>query len=91
MVWFCVGGHEHGLVVSAPLKDIADGSFRDQVRAARKMSAGDKLAASGDLFDEVCERMRSGIRAELPDADNDSVERILRERVEIARRLEQLQ
>lgn len=63
----------------------------DKVRAAREMSPGEKLAASGDLFDDVCERMRSGIRAEFPDADDESVERILRERVEIARRLEQVQ
>jgi hypothetical protein len=65
--------------------------YRDKIRAARNMSPAEKLAASGDLFDEVCARMRSGIRAQFPDADDEAVERILFERLEIARRLEQAQ
>jgi hypothetical protein len=35
--------------------------------------------------------MRSGIRAQFPDADDEAVERILHARLEIARRLEQVQ
>jgi len=71
--------------------DLIKELYRDKVRAARNMSPAEKLAASGDLFDEVCGRMRSGIRAQFPDADDEAVERILFERLEIARRLEQAQ
>lgn len=75
--------------MSAPSKQLGDEIFRDRIRAAREMSPAEKLAASGDLFDEVCERMRSGIRAQFPDADDGTVEGILRERLQISRRLEQ--
>ncbi len=46
------------------------------------------MRLGGDLFDELCDRMRSGIRAQFPGVDELRVERILRERLEIARRLE---
>jgi hypothetical protein len=54
------------------------------------MSIEERVRAAGDLFDEVCQRMRDGIRWQFPDADEARVEAILRERLEIARRLEQL-
>ena len=54
------------------------------------MSSEERLSAPGDLFDEVCDRMRDGIRWQFPDADQERVEESLRERLDIARRLERL-
>ncbi len=74
--------------MSAPSKELIDELFRNKVRAARRMTEEERLRAGGDLFDEVCDRMRDGIRSEFPDADGVVVERILRKRLDIARKLE---
>lgn len=74
--------------MAAPDPSLVEDLNRYKIRAAREMSAADKLAASGDLFDDVCERMRAGIRAQFPDADDEAIERVLRERLDIARKLE---
>lgn len=75
--------------MSAPSRKLVDELYRDKVRAARTMSAEERLRAAGELFDEVCERMRAGIRAQHPEAAEAQVEEILRKRLEITRRLEQ--
>ena len=74
--------------MSAPSKELIDELYRDKVRAARRMSEEERLREGGDLFDEVCDRMRDGIRTEFPNADEVMVERILRRRLDIARKLE---
>ena len=62
--------------------------FLDKVRQARQMSFEDKLLAGRQLFESVCRRMKDGIRMQFPDASEDDVHRILRERLEINRQLE---
>jgi hypothetical protein len=74
--------------MSEPDPDLINAIYRDRIRAARRMTPAEKLALGGDLFDEVCERMRAGIRHQFPDADGADVERILRERLAIVERLE---
>ena len=76
--------------MAGPTREQVDGIFSDKVRAARRMSLEEKLRAAGELFDDVCERMREGIRWQFPNADDAQVEGILRERLDIARRLERL-
>ena len=71
-----------------PTPELIEQLYRDDVLAARRMRLDEKLRAGGELFDEVCQRMRDGIRWQFPDADQDHVERILRERLDIARRME---
>lgn len=73
-----------------PTRELIEAVWRDKLRAARNLTLAQKLAAAGDLFDEVCERMRDGIRWQFPDADDARVEEILRERLAIARRLERM-
>jgi len=73
-----------------PTRELVDELFREKVHRARRMSIEERVRAAGDLFDEVCDRMRDGIRWQFPDADEARVEAILRERLEIARRLERL-
>ena len=69
-------------------KSIASSARRSALRGGCPVE--EKLCAGGDLFDDVCERMRDGIRWQFPDADETQVEKILRERLDIARRLERL-
>ena len=76
--------------MSKPDPEQIDAISSDKVQQARRMSVEEKLRAGGDLFDEVCERMRDGIRWQFPDADEERIEEILRERLDIARRLERL-
>jgi hypothetical protein len=73
-----------------PTPELINALYREQVLAARKLSPAQRLRLGGDLFDDFCERMRAGIRFQFPDADENRVEQILRERLELARRLEQI-
>ena len=74
-----------------PSPELIDQLYREEVLAARRMTVAERLRAGGELFDSVCQRMRYGIRWQFPNIDDDGVERILRERLDIARRLEQNQ
>jgi len=61
---------------------------REAILRAGQMSPEDKFFGGPRLFDQVCRVMRDGIRDECPGADEEAVERILRERLALARRLE---
>ncbi|MCK4341053.1 MAG: hypothetical protein KAY37_04940 [Phycisphaerae bacterium] len=76
--------------MSDPTPVLIDALYREEVAHARAMSIEEKLRAGGELFDEVCERMRAGIRSQFPDADGENVEQILRRRLDIIRHLEQV-
>jgi hypothetical protein len=66
----------------------ADDLFWERVEAARRQSPEDKLLAGPRLFARACRIIMDGIRWQFPDASEDEVQRILRERLDIARRLE---
>jgi hypothetical protein len=70
------------------IKELADDIFRDRVLRARQEDPGTKFLDSLKLFDFACSWTEAGIRAEFPDADDREVKRILRERIELQRRLE---
>lgn len=72
-----------------PSKELADQLFREEVLRARAMSPHEKLFAGARLFDRVCRVMLDGIRAQYPTADEEEVQGILRQRLKLARRLEQ--
>lgn len=72
-----------------PTKALIDELYRRKVLAARRQPPEEKLLAGIRLFDMACRVMADGIRAEYPDADEQRVQEILRERLRIARRLEQ--
>ena len=61
---------------------------REDLEQARRMTPEQKLIAGAELFDYACEISKAGIRAQYPDADESEVLRILRERLELAERLE---
>lgn len=72
-----------------PTKEVIDQMYRERVQRARQMSPEDKLLAGAELFDRSCRIMTDGIRHQFPDADESRVQQILRERLRIARRLEE--
>ena len=61
---------------------LADAIYREKVLRARGLPSEKKMGVGPQLFAEACVRMRSGIRHQFPDANEEEVERILRERLD---------
>lgn len=76
--------------MAVPTRRPIDEPFRGKVGSARRMPPEQRLRAPGEPFDGLCERMRAGIRGQFPEANEQRVVGILRERLEIARRLQRL-
>lgn len=74
-----------------PTKKSADDLYREKVRQARKMSAEEKFLAGLRMFDEECRFRREGIREQYPEATEEEVEHILRERLAAEREQEERQ
>lgn len=62
---------------------------REAVAAAQKQPPAERLLDGLRLFDRTCRVMADGIRHERPHAGNREILSILRERLRLARRLEQ--
>ncbi len=73
-----------------PTQQFVDVLYRERVLRARRMSAAEKFRAGAELFEGVCRRMRAGIRAQFPDADEARVTQILRQRLALSKRLEEI-
>jgi hypothetical protein len=70
-----------------PTQELADAIYRDRVLRARQTPLEKKLLAGAQLFDEVCDRMRAGLRDENPGADAATIEELLRRRLDLLKRL----
>ena len=73
-----------------PTKELIDAMYREEVERARATPPEEKLLAGLQMFDLVCRIMTDGIHDEFPDADEARVRQILKERLALARRLENL-
>ena len=85
-------GRSYGAaVINAPddFQPLMDDIFREKVRRARLIPPGEKMFSGLELFEEVEERMRAGVRHQFPAADAEEVERILRERFARIRLIEE--
>ena len=71
-----------------PTKELIDSLYRERVDRARRMSPQDKLLAGAQLFDYACGISKAGIRSQHPEADEEAVLQILRQRLARARRRE---
>jgi hypothetical protein len=71
-----------------PTQELVDELYREEVLRAREMPGDEKMLEGPRLFDRACSLMAEGIRNEFPAADETLVERILSERLNLARRLE---
>lgn len=67
-----------------------DELYLESVRQAREESTGAKVFSGVTLFDLACEFTRAGIRMQHPGADESHVLDLLRQRLDLARRLEQV-
>jgi len=67
-----------------------DELYREKIRQARSMTPEERVLASFNLTDFALNVMAAGVRAQFPDADEDEVQRIVCQRVQRVRRLENL-
>lgn len=77
------------IVAMNPSPEEIDELYRRRVLAARAVPPEEKLLAGPRLFEFSCRIMADGIRGEYPEADEDAVQKILRRRLALIRRLEQ--
>ena len=61
--------------------------FIDKVRRARQTQMDQKMLDGPRLFDLNCQIMRSGIRTQFPNYDEEQVQKELRRRLAIQRRM----
>jgi hypothetical protein len=71
-----------------PTQELIDALYREEVIRARRSSPEQKLLSGPRLFDWACEMTKAGIRVQFPDADEQRVLEILKQRLELRRRLE---
>ncbi len=71
------------------IPELADEIFREKVMRARSIPASEKMGLGAKLYAEVLGRMRSGVRIQFPDADDDEVERILEKRLKRLTQIEE--
>jgi Rv0078B-related antitoxin len=69
-----------------PTRELAEELDAARREAAEQMTIGQRLLAGPDLHDLGLMMMRAGIRMDNPDIDHQSVERMVLERLQEARR-----
>lgn len=60
-------------------------ALEEQIKRYRRMTGEQRLAIALELHELSCSVAREGIRHQNPDADEAEVERLLRQRLELAR------
>lgn len=66
---------------------VIDELYREEVIEARRMSPEEKALAGQRLFEAACRITLAGIRNQFPDASEERCLEILRERLELQRKL----
>jgi len=64
-----------------------DGALGAQIERYRRMSGEERLGIALDLHEMACDVAREGIRDQHPGASEAEIERLLRRRLELARKL----
>jgi hypothetical protein len=70
-----------------PTQELLDAIYRERVLRARQVSPAQKLLAGAELFDQACDRMRTGLRDENPGVGEETIEELLGRRLDLLRRL----
>lgn len=73
-----------------PTKQIIDDLYREKVERARRMSIARRVEIGAELSDLGRQMMREAIRAQEPAASEEHIRRIMRERIALSRRLDDL-
>jgi len=63
-----------------------EGAWQKQIEAYRRMTGEQRLVIALELHELSCNVAREGIRHQHPGADEAEVERLLRQRLQLARR-----
>jgi hypothetical protein len=71
-----------------PTKELIDDIYRERVLRARRTPIEQKVLAGAELFEFACRVTCDGIRHQNPGIDEAEVQRILRDRLALVRRLE---
>lgn len=69
-------------------KRLMDSIFIEKVLRARRTPIDERVLTGARLFDLNCDLARSGIRSQFPEFDREQVEKELRRRLLIARRID---
>jgi hypothetical protein len=72
--------------VASELRPMVEAIHRDKIRRAQAMTPDQRMEAALDMIDFAYETMENGIRNEQPKADQDTITRILRDRLSKIRR-----
>jgi hypothetical protein len=72
-----------------PTKELIDALYWERVEKARRMSPQQRVVAGLEMFDLASSIMADGVRSQFPDADENRVREILRERLALIQRLEE--
>jgi hypothetical protein len=74
--------------MSAPTPELVDALFREKIERARRMTPEDRFLEGPRLFDMASKWTKAGLRAQYPDKDETEVERLFRQRLALARDME---
>ena len=75
--------------VDAETKALMNSIFIEKVLRARRRSGGEKMLDGPRLFEDGCTMMRSGIRWQYPEFNDQQVEVELRRRLAIRRKIDE--
>ena len=75
--------------MTEPTQELLDDIFRRRVLQARRTPPDQRFLDCLKLFERSLGLMRDGIRIQFPQADETEVERILRERLDRVRKMEE--
>ena len=75
--------------MTEPTKELLDDIFRRRVLQARATPPDQRLLDCLKLYERSLGLMRDGIRLQFPEADEAEVERILRQRLDRVRKMEE--
>jgi hypothetical protein len=70
------------------IKELGEDIERERIARARRTPPLEKFLAGVELFEFSCELMAAGVRHQFPEADESQVAEIVRQRLDLARRLE---
>ncbi len=68
-----------------PLRNLVEALDREEVERARRASVDQKFLAGFRLFQRAVSQMRVGIRHEHPNASDEEVARLVRQRLDVTR------
>jgi len=80
--------HKSASLTNDGIRELSQAIYRDKISRARRASFEEKFLAGPQLFDYACGIMCAGIRMQNPGATDEEVDRILKVRLELQRRLE---